>query len=215
MSNELIPKELTGGALTECSFDDLVSGGDSYLARLQLYGSKSDAVAENLIGMGRYGLVKDDIIVDLGPELDVIIICYRAKALQISGDNIITEHDPRSDIYQKIKELSKTKDSGCMHGPEFLVWIPSQEQFATYFASSKTARREAKKMEPLVGKAATLKCKLIETQRYKWHGPVIVPCSTPLDVPPIEDIQEQVEKFKNPPKSDIEIAADDNSDRER
>ena len=101
-----------------------------------------------------------------------------------------------------------------MYGPEFLVWIPSQGVFATYFMSSKTARREAKKMEPLLGKAATFRCKLIDSGRFKWHGPVVVPCSSPLEVPALDAIKGEVEKFQNPPKSDIEIA-DDASDSDR
>ncbi len=214
MNNELIPREVSNGALTEHSFDDVVSSG-GFIGRLQLYGSKSDACAQGLIGIGRYGLVKDDAITDLGPEVDAVIVSWRPKALQVSGDNIITDYDPKGDTYQKIQELAGVSDSGCMYGPEFLLWIPSQSQFVTYFMSSKTARREARKMEPLLGKAATFKCKLIETARYKWHGPVVVPCSTPLDVPPIEDIQVEVSKFQNPPKSDVEIVDEDNSSRER
>lgn len=218
MNNELVPKDITGGALTQHSFDDVVSSASTFLPRLQLYGSKTDACAEGKIGIGHWGLAGDDTIVDLGEDIDVVIVSWRPKALNISDrDNIITEYNPKSDLYQKVKELSTVKDSGCMYGPEFLLWIPSQNTFATYFANSKTARREAKKVEPLIGKAATFKVKFIDppTSRFKWHGPVVVPCSTPLDVPSIENIQAEIDKFQNPPKSDVEIADDDGSDRER
>ncbi len=215
MSSELIPKELTGGPLAKHDFNDVVAGR-GYLQRLQLFGSKSDACAEGRIGIGHWGVVGDDVITDLGEELDLVILSWRPKALQIDGDSIVTEHDPTSDLYKKIRELSGVKDSGCMYGPEFLVWIPSQNVFATSFFSSKTARREAKKIGPLVGKAATFKCRLIETVRYKWHGPVVVPCSTPLDIPSIEVIKEEIDKFQDPPKSDVEIVDDsDGQDRAR
>lgn len=215
MSNELVPKEITGGQLAKYDFDDVVAGVDTYLPRLQLFGSKSDACATGDIGIGHFGLVRDNNIIDLGVELDAVIVSWRPKALQIDGDTIITEYNPESDLYQKIKELSFVSDSGCMFGPEYLLWITSQNQFATYFMSSKTSRREARKLHPLVGKAATFKCKLIETARYKWHGPVVVPCSTPLDVPPVETIQGVVNSFQNPPKSDVELAPETTDERAR
>ncbi len=218
MTNELVPKELTGGTLTNHSFNDVTASlTEGYLARLQLFGSKSDACAEGKIGIGRYGLVRDGNIIDLGEELAAVIVSWRPKALQIDSGSIFVDHDPDSDLYKKIKELSRVKDSGCMHGPEFLLWIPSQDQFVTFHMSSPTARREAQKMEPLVGKAATFRCKLIDppASRYKWHGPVVTGCSTPLTVPPVEELEEQVKAFQNPPKSEVELADEDKSSRER
>ncbi|GAG07839.1 unnamed protein product, partial [marine sediment metagenome] len=101
--------------------------------------------------------------------------------------------------------------------PEFLLWIPSQNLFTTYHASSKTARREAQKMEPLIGKAITLRCKLIDPpkSRFKWHGPVVTGCSTPLETPSVEDMQAEVVKFQNPQESVVEVADEDESGRER
>lgn len=217
MSTQLIPKDIISGSLTSHSFDDVAASlAKGYLARLQLYGSKSDACAEGKIGIGRYGLARDSSIIDLGPELDAVIVSWRPKALQIAKDGILVEHDPTSDLYEKIKQLSEVKDSGCMHGPEFLLWIPSQDQFVTYHMSSKTARREAQKMQPLLGKAATFRCQLIDppTSRYKWHGPVVTGCSSPLELPPIEEIEERIKDFQNPPKQEVELAEDDKSGRE-
>ncbi|KKN00821.1 hypothetical protein LCGC14_1133900, partial [marine sediment metagenome] len=206
-------------SLTSHSFNDVAASlTKGYLARLQLFGSKSDACAEGKIGIGRWGLVRDDNIIDLGPELDAVIVSWRPKALQIAKDGIFADHDPTSDLYMKIKELSEVKDSGCMHGPEFLLWIPSQDQFVTYHMSSKTARRESQKMEPLFGKAATFRCKLIDppNSRYKWHGPVITGCSDPLEMPSIEEVTDRVKDFQNPSKQEVELADDkDDSGRER
>lgn len=213
--NELVPVDITGGELVD--FDEVTSSGDAYLQRLQLFGSKSDACAEGKIRMGRWGLVNDDTITDLGEEIDLVILAFRPKALSISDGTIITNHDVKSDTYAAIKEKSFEKDSGCMYGPEFLVYVPNADVFATYFASSKTARREAKSaIKPLIGSAATFKCKLIDppASKYKWHGPVALPCSTPMELPDMEIIQREVEKFKNPPKSEVEVA-DDEDDRER
>ena len=213
MSNELVPANL-GGEMEKFDFDSVASNSSTYLARLQLFGSKSDACAEGRINIGHWGLVSDDVITDVGKEVDVAIISWRPKALRTGGDDLIIEYDQKSDVFQQIIEDSSVKDSGCMYGPEFLVYVPSQKAFATYFMSSKTARRESKKMKPLMRKAATLKCRLIETARFKWHGPVIVPCSTPLEMPSLDDLKTQIEAFQNPPKDDREVAEEDSSGRE-
>lgn len=211
--NQLIPtnamddKELV-------NFDSVTSNKTSYLPRLQLFGSKSDACAEGKIGIGRWGLVNDDVITDLGVSTDVIILAFRPKALDTSSDTVINNHDADSEIYATIREKSREKDSGCMYGPEFLVFVPSEDVFATYFASSATARREAKKLRVLIGCGVTLKCHLIEKGRFKWHGPIVLPCSAPLDVPDLTIVEVQKEKFRNPPVSDVEVA-DETDGRER
>jgi len=211
----LVPQDVLGGALApEGSFGSIVSGGD-YLPRLQLFGSKSDACAEGKIGIGHFGLFKDDVITDLSPEVDIVIVSWRPKAVQ-SGDDFIIDYHPEindqgevtNPIFKKIVDNSGIRDSGCMYGPEFLVWVPGASTFATYHMNSKTGRREARNMEPLIGKAATLKCHLIEQGKYKWHGPIAIPCTTPLEMPSEEDIRDQWTKFQNPPKNEMEVADD-------
>jgi hypothetical protein len=209
MGNELVPQNLVEGELLNQDFDDITSSGIVYLQRLQLFGSKSDACAEGRIGIGHWGLVNDDVITDLGDEADIVLLAYRPKALDTGGEVIITDYDVQSETFNRIREESFVKDSGCMYGPEFLVYVPSQDAFATYFASSKTARREAKKFRPLLGQAATVKSRLIEKGKYKWHGPVILPCSTPMTMPGMEIIKSQIEKFANPPKDEVEVAPED------
>lgn len=211
--NQLIPLDPNDKELA--NFDDVASNATVYLQRLQLFGSKSDACAEKKIDIGHWGLVNDDMITDLGVTVDVVILAFRPKALDVGGDTVVNNHDADSEIYLSIRERSKVKDSGCMYGPEFLIFIPSEKVFATYFASSATARRESKKIRPLIGCGATLKCKLIDNGRYKWHGPVVLPCSAPLDVPDLEIIKVEKEKFFNPSVSDIEVADEPKNKRER
>lgn len=216
MSNQLVPQEIANGALST-EFADVIASAKTFLDRLQLFGSKSDACAEGKIGIGRYGIVKDQkTIVDLGPEIDVVLVTWRPKALNTSGD-ILVSFDPSEKLYEEIKKLSKVKDSGCMHGPEFLIWLPSENTFLTYHMSSPTARREAEKMEPLLGKAATFKVQLIDPpkSKFKWHGPVVIPCSAALKVPKIEEIQAMADDFKNPSKSGVELADEDTPESAR
>jgi len=211
--NQLVPQDLTGGALADTFADIVKSGG--YIGRIQLFGSKSDACATGQIGIGHWGLVLDDNITDLGEQTDLVIVGWRAKALDTSGEALIIDFDPKSDTFADIKGRSGTRDSGCMFGPEFLVWLPEQEVFATYYMSSKTARREAKKVVSLVGKAATFKCHLIETAKYKWHGPLAFPCSAPVKAPAEDEVRAEWAKFVNPPKSGVEVAGDSDNTETR
>lgn len=208
--NELIPAESVGDLMPAMDDKQLaaVSSSGDFLPRLQLFGSNSDACKKSQIGIAHYGLVTGkDTIEDLGKEVDVIIIGGRPKALRICDDGtIITKFDPNDDEFKKIMDDSNVANSGCMYGPEFVVFVPAAARFATFFMSSKTARRQAGAVHARLRKAATLKAEFIETKKYSWHGPVCVPCSTPLAAPAPEDIAAAVKKFMSAKESSIETA---------
>ncbi|GAF67401.1 unnamed protein product [marine sediment metagenome] len=222
MSTELVPQDITGGPLAkEGEFDNIVTGGD-YLPRLSLCSAKSDACAEGKIAINHYGLMKDDAIVDLGLEVDLVFISWRSKAVQ-SGDDFIICYTPDFDaggvvtnpLFKKIMAQAGVRDSGAMYGPEFLVYVPAANTFATLHMNSKTSRREAKNIKPLLGKAATLKSKLIDppNSKFKWQGIVTIPCSSPLEVPDEAVIRDEWTKFQNPPENEVEVATDDDRAR--
>lgn len=181
----------------------------SYLPRVQLFGGNSDAVKEGKIGVGRFGLVRTkDAIEDLTAEVAVFPVTYRFKAIQILDGNVLSYHNPKTDEFQDIQAKSEVKDSGCMYGVEFLIWVPSSNTFATFFLSSKTSRRQAGPLRELQQsrQAATLKVELITKGKFKWHGPVVVACSSPINMPPIEEIISQAETFANVKDSVVEKA---------
>jgi hypothetical protein len=208
--NELIPVESVGDMIPQMDEKTLaqVSSSGDFLPRLQLFGGNSDACKKGQIQIAHYGLVTGkDTIEDLGKEVDVIVICGRPKALRICDDGtIITKFDPNDDQFKKIAEDSAVQDSGCMYGPEFMLFIPDTQRFATFFMSSKTARRSAASVHARLRKAATLKAEFIETKKYSWHGPVCVPCSTPLSPPSADDIKAAVTKFMSAKESSVEVA---------
>lgn len=210
--NELITVEAGGDLMPTMSSGDLaaVTSSGDFLARLQLFGGNSDACKKGQIPIAHYGLVTGkDNVEDLGKEVDVIVICGRPKALRIcDDDSIITKHDPNDEEFKKIAEDSNVQDSGCMYGPDFVVYIPSIGKFATFFMSSKTARRVAPAVHARLRKAATLKAELIETKKYSWHGPVVVPCSAPMVTPSNDDIQAAVKKFMAQKESAVETVSD-------
>ena len=186
---------------------DIVSSSGNYLPRIQLFGGNSGPAKEGKIGIGRWGFVKGDSIIDLTPEFNCLCVSWRPKAMRISGDQIVSSFNPQNPMFKKIQVDSEIKDSGCMFGPEYLLWVAGLGKFATLFMSSKTMRKEAPNLKALLGQAATLKVKFIKTIKYSWHGPVVTVCSTPLtNLPSEAEVREQASIFCNPPESGIEAA---------
>lgn len=186
------------------AFAKTVQSGD-YLPRLQLMSSNSDKCKTGDFPVNHYALIRDQTFTDLGQEVDILVIAWRPKALEID-EELITSFDPESSTFKSIEERSVQPNSGCMYGPEFLVYVPDNKAFATFFMGSKSARKEAPNVHAKLQMAGTLSSKLIETKRYKWQSPIIKGCSTPFDVPDQTDLQAEVDKFLNPKETDLEIA---------
>lgn len=217
-TGELSNVESAGGGIQPSGkFDDAmfekVAASGSYLPRLQMYGSNSTMVKEGKIGMAHYGLVKGkDQVTDLGKSVDLLALEWRPKAMDVKGEDIITAFDPEDPEFLRIQELSDVQDSGCMCGPEFLVYIPSLKMFATLYMSSKSARREAKAIRTRLGYPSTLGTEFIKGKRYSWHAIACSQCSTPFEFPDDEELADVKEKFLNPPKQEVEkIQSDPNA----
>ena len=188
----------------------------AFLPRIQIIDPKSKVAMNKLVPSGNYGLVraKDDAD-DLTDEIDIVICAWRWKALDLNGENPLVIYDKDSDAFKEIQTKSEITNSKCMWGPEFLIWISSVKQYATYFCSGKTSRKESEKLFKLMQSFATLKVHLIETKNYSWYGPIVLACSTPFDIPPVPEIQKQVDKFRNPEVTEEPIAEGDGTNRER
>ena len=190
-------------------------GGD-WLPRFQVVDSNSKVGKKQLAKVGNYALVRsEDDVVDLTNQVDALVIHMRWTAIDTNEDSLSFSHDKESDEFKRIEEESKVQNSGCMWGPEFLVYLPSVKSFATFFCGSATARRESKNIFKLLRKAATFKTHLIENKRYTWWGPLVVECTSPFDLPSEEEIKDQAVKFANPPKQAETEAAPSNDGRER
>lgn len=199
--------------------DDVFSSmsGTVYLARLQLFGSNSDAVKKRQVGMGDFGIVKARDIRPVGAPIDVLPLEWRPKAMQIKADSVEVNYDPTTERFKEIASIADTTpDSGCMFGPEFLLWIPN-EGFVTYFLSSKSARYEADNFRKLKGRMGTLNSVLVEgTGKNKgrsWHAPRIKECLTPYTLPDIAEIDKQIQDFLNPREFTPEEATPDIASR--
>lgn len=200
--NALIPiEELAVQKYDDSMFDSISSS--KYLPRVQLMTSGSAQCKSGAFPINHYALVDGKNYADLTQEVNCLVVAWRPKALR-TGDEIISCYDTSSPEFIKIQTDSEVKDSGCMFGPEFLLYIPSENKYATFFMGSKSSRNESPSLKALMGKAATLASQHIQTKKYDWYAPKIVACEVPFDVPPIEEIKEQVETFTNPPESEVE-----------
>lgn len=185
----------------------------SGLAYFRMYGSNSKEVKGKKIPGGNYGFAvgKSDPI-DLTAEVDIIICATRLRAVDTKGSKSF--YNRKSDGYQDVKKRSSTKDSGCMHGPEILIWIGVLGKFATWHLNSPTLRNISDDILDALTKAVTVGWRLAEGNGFTWDASTVTPCPDwghPL--PPEDEFTATVKKFKSPKGADdAEIVADSDSD---
>lgn len=210
---------LTNSDMMAAGFDEKdyanFASSVEFLPRLQLCGASSNLCKEGKIAVGSYALVQDkERFKDLGKQTNVFIVGLRLKALEIiegttPAAGIFSFFDPKSPEFQRVASLSLEKDTGCLAGPEFLVYLSKEKQFATFFMASKSMRNEAPSIKALLGKACTLTIALAENKKkQKWHVPKALPCSIPLDQPTGDELAAQLLRFKNPVSSNVKKAPD-------
>jgi hypothetical protein len=119
------------------------------------------------------------------------------KALR-TGDSVESSLDPDSDVFKKIASDAMGVNSGCMFGPEFLVYFPAEQQFATLFLGSKSGRRQAGAFTAMLGKSVKLNSELVKNAKGSWYVPKVAESATP-HVPFAEkDLDEAYAKYKGP-----------------
>lgn len=227
MAKDLIPFDELGLALPDQkqgALEKLTRTSD-FLPQLRVYGSESDIVKEQKFPMGHLGLyISADNVLDLDEQIDCLAFTYRPRASIITGDTPISFYSIESKEFTDIKDRAmKDKERGCLVGLEYLIYIPSIELFGLFLMGNPTLRRESVNLKALVDNAAgensiasaTIKVKLIKTSKFMWHGVTIFNCSTPLDWPEGSDLKEKIANFKNPRESEVELAEESSTDRER
>lgn len=205
--NELVKVEDMGALIVDKYSDDAFDASASsakFLPRLQLLTSNSKKCKSGEFPTNHYSLIRDQKFDDLGLNVDVFLVTWRPKALE-TGENIISVYDPSDKEFQRIQDKSlEVKNSGCMFGPEFLVWIPSVKQFATFFMGTKSARRESGAVKALLKKTATLGSQHCKNKSFEWYAAQVSECSTPLEMSTKDDLVAAVTKFNNPPQNEVE-----------
>jgi len=190
-----------------------ISKASSWLPYVQLMGSNSIEVKKGEFPIGHFALrAGKDSIIDLGDEVVMFLIAVRPKAMQFKP-KVVSVFDSASALFKDFRTKADTvKNSGCAYGPEFFVWLPEMNQFASYFMGNKTGRNESGKLTALMEadqRACKQKAKLIVGTEFSWHGPVTLPYDLEFAMPPREQLMQELEKFSNPPEATEEPAEED------
>ena len=216
-------------AVDDAVFESLAKRGN-FLPRLVLY-SKQGEVLDGKIKPGHYGIpTSKESLTDLGPEVDLIPLARRAKAIDMRDrDNIVESFDPKSEVFARIQAKSSERDSGCAYGVEFLCLERTTGKLVSWFCGSKTTRAVAGEIYPFLPQAPTenaegrgpqaftMGSQLIKKADYRWHGPTVKRCTTPFtNAPSEQELIDEVQKFTNPPSTsatNTEVADGDADDR--
>lgn len=199
----------------EKTYEDIASSG--YLPRLQLVTSNSTVAKEGKFPINHYAVVDNSVYHDVGSEVNVFVLSWRPKALDLSNDNIVVSYDPTSELYKTIKEGSREKDSQKMFGPEYLVYIPSSDKFATLFMGGVTTIKESPHLQANLKGKVTLSSKMIETKKYKYFSIKVETCTANIQFnPDPEKFQKVINEFNNPKDTELQVASTEaKSDRVR
>lgn len=207
MSNELslLPTDLLQPSKYGTENEHRKIAGGGFLPRLQLFGGNSILCKKGKVPLGTYAVIKgkDNIVHLLGDSVNILILSWRPKAIRFGAENVKSYYNPSHAEFRRIEIDSTQANSGCMYGPEYLIYIPSVNEICSFHFNSITMRQAASGMLPNVGKAVTCKVEFIEKGKFSWHGPVILNCSTPLQISaPNEEfhdlIRGELTKFNNP-----------------
>lgn len=205
MSNFLIPIDESQSQSLE-EFKELSSGND-YLPYIGLGQGLSKAVQNEQCKLGNWYICENQSVTDLGHDCTVIPIVFRGRAMDSSGDNTLFSFDPKSDVYKDIVQRSGVANSGCQYGPEFLVYCPQFQTFATMFFGSKTMRNSAGAFRGHINQHVTLAATKITKGKLSWYGPVFKRNAEPPEsLPDAKTTSTIVAAFLDPPKDTVEMA---------
>lgn len=184
--------------------------GSTFLPRLDLCQASANLCKKGKVPIGTYALVrgKDTVSQLFGESLDLLVVSWRPRAIRFGDKDVKSHYNPQSPAFKQVEIDTTKKDSGCKFGPEYLVYIPSVNEFATFHFNNATMRVAAAGMLPNIGKAVTCRVEYIEKGKDSWHGPIILNCSTPLQFPgDPEEFRQQLiiqrDKFNNPKEDEV------------
>lgn len=140
--------------------------GSDFLSELKFCAASEGRVKKGEFPMNHYALKRGNDYKDLGEVVHGFIIRMVPKALDVSGDKPVSSFAKGSEAFEDISKRSNEQDSGCMWGPELLVWLPKAEEFAIMFLRNKTLRNENENFMATYGKGFTLSKQLIQCKNF-------------------------------------------------
>lgn len=186
--------------------------GSEFLPYIALGQGQSELVQKGELQLGHFALIQGKNVIPLGSEFCAIVLDVRPCAIQFTPEMIVS-YDTNSDLFRSIKERSSLPDSGCGYGPQFLVYLPDYNRFATYGFLSASARNEAVNImsEMATGNGTAVVMQHSERVTSKkngksWFVQVTRPCARTDFQIPLEETHMLIEKFRNPTSTDAEVA---------
>lgn len=239
MSTALTPVDLNQLPSTQLGTDEQfaeLSRRSGFLGRLQLF-TKGEAINLGLVPPGTYGIAESkDRIIKLGPQIDILPLAWRTKALDMSdSDAVIAVYDAKSDTFKDIAARSEEPESRCQYGISFLVVERTTGRLLEFFCGGKSTRpiasdiavfcpltqadidrkkeggADVSKMEPHGPRPCTLKVRLAKSKKgYSWHVPDVQPCSVPFsNCPSPEIIVTEISRFLTAKSGDVETVKEE------
>lgn len=180
-----------------------------YFKRIQLNGGSSKAVKKGLAKVNTYSYVEtEDELIDLGDNVDVFVCALRPKALDMREERVKSYFNPHAKEFKECVAIAQSGSmTGCMYGPDALLWIPSIGKFAIFMLANKTAQSESQKLKAAIGKWATLTNRIITADvkdkntgkfvEQTWNGPVVTVSSVEGKAPDEEEFKNAMIRFQN------------------
>lgn len=177
-------------------FNDLtIQGG--FLPRLNLYTGRSKIVEKALFKQNHYGVVVGkDKLLDVGETPVIVPLAYRPMALDLREKKAVAYFDPSSAKFKEVKAESLVKDSKCMAGVQFLVYIQNFG-LATYYCASKSAKMLAPHIRKLMNQFVTLGSHTVESGDFVYRAPTVVLSNVQFEIPNMEEILAKRAEFVN------------------
>jgi hypothetical protein len=195
-----------------------IAGSKGFLSRLQLMTSNTQVCKDGKFPINHFAIVEgSESFIDLGDRVAIHVYAHRALALEF-GETVMAVYDakiidgkPTGEFARIAKKADGGPNSQAMYGVQFLLYVPSQKAFVTFFCGTKTLRNEIKAFLSKMNQDAMLIPKKIETKAHSWFTAVVTQCSEALDGPDEAVLADVIADFKNPPaevKERIEEAAE-------
>ena len=162
-------------------------------------------------------LVTGSATINIGSELDAIVLANRHRASHFTDETMVNSFDHTSELFVEIDKKAKEGGlNGYMAGTEYLFWLPEHNTYACLFCASKTLKRFAREqLKAYHGEACTISSHLIQSKKHSWYGLTANKCTRTLKTTPdSEDLVSKIQMFKNPDTSqEPEPASTDNEER--
>lgn len=180
---------------------DEVAKSKEWLGYIEQAAVNNKQVVKGIKASGHfYHCIRKDEQIDLGKEFDALVCGSRPKAIDFRNmEKILSYYNVKDEGFQKVKDLSGTKDSGCMFGPAFLLWIPKANVFSEYLYANISAKNQAGITQDLMDKWVTYKHKAADNAKGAWNTFTVTPCSMKGEAPDPKRFAAVMHDWDNPP----------------